>query len=365
MLNARFAQRASRAAVTVWWRVVPAAMALMVIVLPAVFAQEGISISTGEAVRNNVPTEGAPAAELTFSGAAAQAETGEPRTALGRWMRDRQQELTRSLSSTLRRVQRGEADGTLRLIVGIAFLYGVIHSLLPGHRKALLFSFFMAEDARLITGVMAGTALAAVHAGAAVALVFTAYYLLQSSLSASVAETSATVQTFSAIMVLLTGSVLTVMKVREARSHASHDHAGHDHTSHDHAGHDHASHDHAGHDEAVRHAHHSAAGRGERSRRLLPVIIVSGIVPCPGSTMILLFAVSLGVIRLGLLAVVSFAAGMAVALSALAVATILVKERINTVLESRGGHTAHHAIEIGSALFMVVFGIFLLAPLVL
>ena len=345
MLNARFAQRASRAAVTVWWRVVPAAMALMVIVLPAAFTQEGISISTGEAVRNNVPTEGAPAAELTFSGAAAQAETGEPRTALGRWMRDRQQELTRSLSSTLRRVQRGEADGTLRLIVGIAFLYGVIHSLLPGHRKALLFSFFMAEDARLITGVMAGTALAAVHAGAAVALVFTAYYLLQSSLSASVAETSATVQTFSAIMVLLTGSVLTVMKVREARSHASHDHAGHD--------------------EAVRHAHHSAAGRGERSRRLLPVIIVSGIVPCPGSTMILLFAVSLGVIRLGLLAVVSFAAGMAVALSALAVATILVKERINTVLESRGGHTAHHAIEIGSALFMVVFGIFLLAPLVL
>lgn len=275
------------------------------------------------------------------------AEFSPPRTAVGAWLRSAQRGLTRSLSDTLRAVRRGEATGTFWLIVSLAFIYGVVHSVLPGHRKVLLISYFLARDARPITGVIAGIALALVHAAAAVIVVLVAYYVVRVSISATVVRAGAAVQSVTAGLVLIAGIVLLVLTIREIRSH------GHGH----------------GHDRTHAHHHtHCTGNPGDesgRSQRLLPIIIVSGLVPCPGSSMIMLFAVSVGVVTLGLIAVGSFAVGMAVVFSAICVTTILVKERINRLLESRRGHTLHHAIEIGGALVMVLFGLFLIAPLIL
>lgn len=263
------------------------------------------------------------------------AEFGPPRTAFGAWLRRVQRELTNDLARMLREVQRGDASGTFWLIMSIAFIYGVVHSLLPGHRKVLLFSYFMAHPSKPITGVVAGVALAIVHASAAIIVVSVAYFVIRSSISSTVTQVSAAVQIVTAAVLLLTGIVLTVLKVREARSH-DHDH---DH-----------------------HHNHGNPQQGPLGNRLLPVIIISGIVPCPGSSMILLFAISLGAMSLGLLAVGAFAVGMAMSLSFLAVATILIKTQITDALQGPRGHAMHHAIEIGSALFMVAFGIFLILP---
>lgn len=288
------------------------------------------------------------------------AEFSPPRTALGAWLRDAQRGLTRNLSTTLRAVQRGETTGMFWLIVSLAFIYGVIHSILPGHRKVLLVSYFLARDARPITGVVAGVALAAVHAAAAVIVVLVAYYVVQVSVSATVVRAGTAVQSITASLVLLAGLVLLYLTIREIRSHG-HDHDRHSH-SHSHSHIDNHKHDHGGH--SCSHSH-GADPSLVRSQRLLPVIIISGLVPCPGSSMIMLFAVSVGVVTLGLIAVASFAVGMAIVFSALCVATILVKDRINRLLESRRGTRIHHGIEIGGALVMVAFGVFLLAPILL
>ncbi|TVR70924.1 MAG: hypothetical protein EA427_04975 [Spirochaetaceae bacterium] len=281
------------------------------------------------------------------------AEFSPPRTALGAWLRDAQRGLTRNLSTTLRAVQRGETTGMFWLIVSLAFIYGVVHSILPGHRKILLVSYFLARDARPITGVIAGIALAAVHAAAAVIVVLVAYYVVRTSVGATVVRAGAAVQTVTAGLVLVAGVVLLVLTIREIRSHRRDDHDGHHHDGHHHDGHGHDGHG------------HGADPEKARSQRLLPVIVISGLVPCPGSSMIMLFAVSVGVVTLGLIAVASFAVGMALVFAALCVATILVKDRINRLLESRRGAALHHAIEIGGALVMVSFGLFLMAPVIL
>lgn len=265
------------------------------------------------------------------------AEFGPPRTAFGAWLRRVQRELTNDLARMLREVQRGDASGTFWLIMSIAFIYGVVHSLLPGHRKVLLFSYFMAHPSKPITGVVAGSLLAIVHASAAVVVVMVAYFVIRTSVSAAVTEVSSAVQVTTAGVLLLTGLILTFIKVREARGHGHHGDCHHQ--DHDHK-----------------------PQNGALGNRLLPVIIISGIVPCPGSSMILLFAISLGAMSLGLLAVGAFAVGMAISLSFISVATILIKTQITDALNGPRGHAMHHAIEIGSALFMVAFGIFLILP---
>lgn len=285
-------------------------------------------------------------------------EFGPPRTAAGAWLRNMQRGLTRNLSTTLRSVQQGQTTGTFWLIVSLAFIYGVIHSILPGHRKVILISYFLAKDARPITGVFAGIALAVVHAAAAVIVVLVAYYVIQTSIGATIVRTGAAVQSVTAGFVLLAGIVLLIMTLREIRSHRR-DHDGEHGHDHDHN----SDHSH-GHNDSHNHSHGADASRS-RSQRLLPVIIISGLVPCPGSSMIMLFAVSVGVVTLGLIAVGSFAVGMAIVFSGICVATILVKERINRLLESRRGRALHHAIEIGGALVMVVFGLFLIGPMIL
>ncbi len=307
-------------------------------------AQANPFIGDGSPVEEEEEDAGAPAArEQRRSGTLLDtaAEFGPPRTALGVWLRGAQRNLTRHLSTTMQAVQRGETTGVFWLIVSLAFIYGVIHSILPGHRKVLLVSYFLARDAKPITGVVAGVALAAVHAAAAVIVVLVAYYVVRTSIGATVVRAGAAVQSVTAGLVLIAGVVLLVLTVREIRSHR---HGAHSH----------------GADAALL----ETQGSG-RSQRLLPVIIISGLVPCPGSSMIMLFAVSVGVVALGLIAVGSFAVGMAIVFSAICVATILVKERINRLLESRRGQTLHHAIEIGGALVMVFFGLFLIAPVFL
>lgn len=293
-----------------------------------------------------------PETRVTTTSPDSFAEFGPPRTALGAWLRRVQRELTNDLARMLREVQRGDASGTFWLIMSISFIYGVVHSLLPGHRKVLLFSYFMAHPSRPVIGVVAGTLLAVVHASAAVIVVMVAYFVIRSSVSVAVTQVSSTVQITTAGVLLLTGIILTIIKVREAMSH-DHQH------SHGH-GHD-QSHDHDP-------SHHSTQRNEQQSRlgnRLLPVIIISGIVPCPGSSMILLFAISLGAMSLGLLAVGAFAVGMAISLSFLSVATILIKTRITGALNGPRGHMMHHVIEIGSAIFMVAFGAFLFLPVFL
>lgn len=275
------------------------------------------------------------------------AEFAPPRTALGAWLRNAQRGLTQSLATTLRAVQRGETTGMFWLIVSLAFIYGVIHSILPGHRKVLLVSYFLARDARPITGVIAGVALAVVHAAAAVIVVLVAYYVVRTSIGATVVRAGVAVQTVTAGLVLAAGIVLLILTAREIRSH-KHGHGDHDHDTHSDCTHD-----------------HGADPEKARSQRLLPVIVISGLVPCPGSSMIMLFAVSVGVVALGLIAVASFAVGMAIVFAALCVATILVKDRINRLLKSRRGTLLHHGIEIGGALVMVFFGLFLIAPVFL
>lgn len=54
--------------------------------------------------------------------------------------------------------------------VVLAFVLGMVHALMPGHGKTVVFSYLMGNDARLMTGIAMAMKIAALHVGTAVGL---------------------------------------------------------------------------------------------------------------------------------------------------------------------------------------------------
>lgn len=226
------------------------------------------------------------------------------------------------------------------IITLVAFLYGLIHAALPGHRKVLLVSYFVSTPATVRTAILAGSSVALLHSGGAAVVILTAYYLLRTSLAAAMDSATLYLQGATAAFVLALGVVVVALKTREAVQLYRHtDHPGH--------------------------AHEEGGSilRILRGRMgLLPAIILSAIVPCPGSAMILLFSLSLGAVSLGLCAVAVFSLGMAITLSTVLAVTVLSKKVLFRALEGRFGEALHVGIEGLGGLVMVLFGAVLLMP---
>ena len=55
--------------------------------------------------------------------------------------------------------------------MGSAFVFGMVHALMPGHGKSVLVSYHLGRPSRKIEGVTTGTLLALTHVGLAVVLV--------------------------------------------------------------------------------------------------------------------------------------------------------------------------------------------------
>lgn len=241
--------------------------------------------------------------------------------------------------------ENGTAGGLIPTITLIAFLYGLVHAALPGHRKVLLVSYFVSTPARVRHAILAGVSVAVLHAGAAAVVILAAYYLLRTSLSAAIDSATFYLQAVTAALVLMVGAVILVVKVREAVQMRR----GCSDSTH-----------HPCHDD------HVEAGRVlqflKKRIGLLPAIVLSAIVPCPGSAMILLFAISLGVVSLGLYAVAVFSLGMAITLSTVLVVTVVSKRALFHALDGRFGEVLHVGIEGFGGLVMVVFGAVLLLP---
>jgi ABC-type nickel/cobalt efflux system permease component RcnA len=234
----------------------------------------------------------------------------------------------------------GSSWGLLPAIGLVAFVYGLVHAALPGHRKVLLVSYFVATDAPFRHAVIAGVSVAALHAGAAAGVILTAYYVLQASLGATLSNATAYLQGVTSVVVLLLGVVVLVSTIREALHHLRE------------------------HGPETEHEPSRLSQFFRNRLGLLPAIVLSAVVPDAGSAMILLFAISLGVVSLGLYAVVIFSLGMAVTQTAVLAAAVLSKRAVTGALDGRLGEIVHIGIEgLGGVAMIGVGAVLLLSVL--
>jgi nickel/cobalt exporter len=247
------------------------------------------------------------------------------------WILTEQAKFYRMLSSLIR---ESKADGSAAYaLLGVSFIYGVFHAAGPGHGKAVISSYVVANDETWRRGVILSFASAILQALTAIAIVGIAAVLLGATAKA-MGNTVRIIEMVSYALIVLIGLRLLWVKGRsflhllrgQPQSH-HHDH-GHTHGhDHDHA-HGHEHHDHGEEASAWGHAHapEPAELKGPHwLRRGLAAIVAVGLRPCSGAIIVLVFALAQGLFWIGVAS--TFVMGLGTAITVAIVATIAVGAR--------------------------------------
>src|SRR5262245_1067279 len=333
-----------------------------------------------------------------FDGAFAQAGPfGAPRSqapappvggVLG-WIFAKQAEFCRQFSSLLR---AAKADGSAAWsLFGLSFLYGIFHAAGPGHGKAVISSYIVANNETWTRGVILSFASALLQALVAVVVVGLAAALLNAT-AATMGRAVNVIEIVSYSLIIVIGVRLLWVKGRaflallhtlhrpaavgaavtprnHDHAHNDHDH-GHDHDhDHHHHGEGHAHHHHHAHDEedasAWGHAHapepEELAGPGGWKRGLSAIVAV-GLRPCSGAILVLVFALAQGLFWAGVAS--TFVMGIGTAITVAVIASIAVGARAwaQHFADARSGYgmLAMRGVEVGAAVVIIAFGALLL-----
>ncbi|MDO9411769.1 MAG: nickel/cobalt transporter [Pseudolabrys sp.] len=296
------------------------------------------------------------------------------------WILHKQAEFYRMLSGAIR---AAKADGSATwALLGISFAYGVFHAAGPGHGKAVISSYLVANDETWKRGIALSFASAILQAITAVAVVGIVAVALGAT-SKAMGDTVRVIEVVSYGLIMLIGLRLFWVKGRAflkllLPQKAAHDHAHHDHHHHDHHHHHHGhvhgpacshghAHDHHGHDDghAWGHAHApEPAELGGRDwwKRGLTAIVAVGLRPCSGAIIVLVFALAQGMLWAGIASTFVMGLGTAITVSAIATLAVGARGLAAKFAEARpgAGMLLLRGFETAAAAFIIVFGALLL-----
>lgn len=252
-----------------------------------------------------------------------------------------------------------KADGTAAIwLIGLSFAYGVFHAAGPGHGKAVISSYVLANGETLKRGIALSFASALLQAVTAVALISVAAVLLNLT-SIAITETTRWFEIGAATLVLLLGAGLVWSKILQpllqprpalvpAGGHHRHDHHHHHH----------------GHGETCASCGHShapdpatIAGPFSLARGWSAILAV-GLRPCTGALVVLVFALAQGLLWAGIAATFAMAIGTGITVSALAALAVGAKGAALRIFggEGRAGERVHRFAECAGAIAVFLLG---------
>src|ERR1700727_897116 len=342
---------------------------------------------------------------------AAQTPFGGPRPPMNEqaggiigWLLAKQSEFYREMSSTIR-VAKPDGSAVWALLA-ISFAYGIFPAAAPGHGKAVISSYLVANRETARRGIALAFVSAMLQSLVAVLIVAIGAWLLNITAKTMCGAEKVIaiasyglIAAFGARLVWTKGAnfiralqvhppvpALALASVSASHGHVRHDHAGHDHASHAHhqhshfdAHHDHShddhghahahahDHDHTGHvhDEHCGHSHgplpSELAGPGGW-RRGLGAIFAVGLRPCSGAILVLVFALAQGLFWAGIAATFAMGIGTAITVAAIAVLAVSaggIARRLSGASDGSGA-LIMRGIEFAAAGLVLLFGVGLL-----
>ena len=261
---------------------------------------------------------------------------GEPRRNL-RWFAllrsysaELQRELYGTLSGAMRRVRDSSRElTTLLLVLAVSFAYGALHALGPGHRKTVLFSYFMARQAPTWQAVFAGAGMGLLHGAAAVLIILPLFYLVRGSMTMTFNSLSRSLELATFGFIALFGFGMLIFQLLGL---------------------------------LIPKAGHGEEAKAHSRKSLSLLIIGSGLIPCPGAAMVLIFGLSLEMLGTGLLAVAAMSLGMAFSLGLVAFGSMKFSGGLRRIgkRKSRLYEFLHHGLELGGYFLIGIFGLVML-----
>lgn len=258
----------------------------------------------------------------------------------------KQSEFYRAL---IQAVRAAKADGNaVKVLAGLSFLYGIFHAAGPGHGKAVISSYLLADGGTLRRGIGLAFASALVQACAAILFVGVLAVLFGAT-AVSMARAMNMVEIAAYGGIALFGAWLAFTKGRSLFRLLRGDPADHVH----------------GPDCGCVDKHapdpHLLEGRGGW-RRAAIAVVSAGARPCSGAILVLTFALAQSVPWSGVISVFAMGVGTAITVSAIAALSVYGK-RMAVGLASLGGPRAALvtlAVELAAAFLVMGFGLALL-----
>ena len=228
-----------------------------------------------------------------------------------------QYELNRYISTTIRSLSDDSSLSTSLLVLGIAFTYGLIHAVGPGHGKALVALYFTSNKSDYKKAFKMGYMISVIHAISALIFTFGIFFILKTMFRQNFNELSDIAMQISAVMIILVG-VYLIYEAYSGRKHKE--------------------------------------KREKRSSKSeIAVAFSAGVVPCPGVMTIVLFCIALGQYTLGILAAVAMSIGMGLTISLAGIFSIALNKKAGSFLDDKG-----YILEILGASLVFILGLFLL-----
>lgn len=203
---------------------------------------------------------------------------------LARYAMEYQRRIQFVLTNALRDVRSGAGSAAVWALAAVCFGYGALHTLGPGHGKAVVVAYFL--DSRhpraWIEGLFAGLWIAFVHVLAALVL---AAFLKTAAITGmlSILRQAQYIDIVSYGLILLIG----LWRLWSGLARRAHEH------------------------------------RGGANRTGWLLLTAAGIAPCAGALIVVLLSLTLGILWAGVVGVVAIAAGMALTLALLGLASMM------------------------------------------
>ncbi len=289
------------------------------------------------------------------------------------WLLNAQSRLTHMMSADLRAVPHDAA--ALWALIGIGFVYGVAHAAGPGHGKAVIASYMMANGRALRRGVVLALLAALLQGVVAIAIVGVAAVIFNAT-AARMNEVADGLATASFLGIAAIGAWLVWKKgfalTQALRAYIARRttvsagvlfagapwraspalvgvggfRAGEQTVEEENCGHAHA-------------PDPRTLGEDFSWRGALLTVIAAGLRPCSGALLVLVFALAQGLFIAGVAAVAAMSLGTAITTGALATLAVFAKDlavRFAAGEDSRAALVAH-ACEFAAALLVLFFGL--------
>ncbi len=201
-----------------------------------------------------------------------------------------QQKVYKNITVKLKEFKNNQTISATIIILAMAFFYGVLHAVGPGHGKAFAGAYFVSNQERIKRAIYLGSLIAFFHTITSVLIVVVLKFILDRFSIVTFDNVSSWTRIISFSLISIIGAgLLTSVIYRIVKKH--------------------------GHEE------HSKLG-------FWGVVFSVGLVPCPGAMIILIFTNSLDIFHIGIFMVIAMSLGMAITISTAGILAVISRKAV-------------------------------------
>ncbi len=205
-----------------------------------------------------------------------------------------QYQLRKNITGLVNDLKDKKSSKTLLILICIAFMYGLIHALGPGHGKIITFSYFLSKKSSVSKGIFLGNLIAFLQVSSAILIVGIIYFIIKKTFLTTFEDIRRILQLMSYALISLMGIFLFSKYF-------------------------------------YKHKKESGMKLDGDSSNIIPIAVSIGVVPCPAAVIILLFSISVDMLMIGVILSLFMAAGMAFTISCVGISSIIARNNIGKI----------------------------------